>query len=43
MVSPCKTSNFLDSATVSFSPKLEFDDADVDDDIDPARREALDR
>ena len=43
MGSPSKTSNMHDSATVSFSPKLEFDDADIDDDIDPARREALDR
>ncbi|GAV79314.1 Skp1 domain-containing protein/Skp1_POZ domain-containing protein [Cephalotus follicularis] len=40
---PGKTSKLQDSAAVSFSPKLEFDDGDIDDDLDPAMREELDR
>lgn len=37
------TSKLQDSETVNFPPKLEFDDADIDDDLDPAMREQLDR
>lgn len=36
-------SKFQDSAVMSFSPKVEFDDGDIDDDIDPAMKEELDR
>ncbi|PSS33058.1 SKP1-like protein [Actinidia chinensis var. chinensis] len=32
-----------DSASVTFSPKLEFDDGDIDDELDPAMKEELDR
>ncbi|WRX19168.1 SKP1 component [Theobroma cacao] len=38
-----KTSKLQDSSAVIFSPKMEFDDADIDDDIDPAMKEELDR
>jgi hypothetical protein len=41
--SPSKTSNFQDCSAVTFSPKLDFDDADIDDDLDPAMKEELDR
>ncbi|KAK9293076.1 hypothetical protein L1049_021060 [Liquidambar formosana] len=41
--SPSKSSKLQDSAAVSFSPKLEFDDGDIDDDLDPAMKEELDR
>ncbi|XP_011030143.1 PREDICTED: SKP1-like protein 21 isoform X2 [Populus euphratica] len=41
--SPIKTSNFQDCSAVTFSPKLDFDDADIDDDLDPAMKEELDR
>ncbi|XP_035540307.1 SKP1-like protein 21 [Juglans regia] len=36
-------SKFQDSAVMSFSLKVEFDDGDIDDDIDPALKEELDR
>ncbi|KAI4363650.1 hypothetical protein MLD38_019840 [Melastoma candidum] len=32
-----------DSGGATFSPKLEFDDGDMDDDLDPAMKEELDR
>ncbi|PON44181.1 S-phase kinase-associated protein 1-like [Trema orientale] len=41
--SPSRASKLQDSTTVSFSPKLEFDDVDIDDDLDPAMKEELDR
>ncbi|OMO71776.1 SKP1 component [Corchorus olitorius] len=41
--SPSKTAELQDSAAVIFSPKVEFDDADMDDDIDPAMKEEIDR
>ncbi|KAL3524294.1 hypothetical protein ACH5RR_017128 [Cinchona calisaya] len=41
--SPSKNSTFQDSASPVFSPKLEFDDGDVDDELDPAMKEELDR
>ncbi|XP_034929602.1 SKP1-like protein 21 isoform X2 [Populus alba] len=41
--SPSKTSYFQDCSAVTFSPKLDFDDADIDDDLDPAMKEELDR
>eukprot|EP00258_Populus_trichocarpa_P010480 XP_002318211.1 SKP1-like protein 21 isoform X2 [Populus trichocarpa] len=41
--SPSKTSNFQGCSAVTFSPKLDFDDADIDDDLDPAMKEELDR
>ncbi|KAI5347075.1 PREDICTED: SKP1 [Prunus dulcis] len=37
------SSKLLDSTSVTFSPKLEFDDCDIDDDLDPAMKEELDR
>ena len=43
MASPSKPLKLQDSATVSFSPKLEFDDVDIDDDFDPAMKEKVDR
>ncbi|XP_024025402.1 SKP1-like protein 21 [Morus notabilis] len=41
--SPSKSTKLQDSTSVSFSPKLDFDDADIDDDLDPAMKEELDR
>ncbi|CAL9008711.1 unnamed protein product [Prunus brigantina] len=42
--SPSPSSSKLqDSTSVTFSPKLEFDDCDIDDDLDPAMKEELDR
>ncbi|KAA8539933.1 hypothetical protein F0562_026625 [Nyssa sinensis] len=41
--SQSKTLNLQDSASVPFSPKLEFDDGDIDDELDPAMKEELDR
>ncbi|XVF09901.1 hypothetical protein REPUB_Repub07fG0136900 [Reevesia pubescens] len=38
-----KTSKLQDSSSVSFSTKVEFDDTDIDDDIDSAMKEELDR
>lgn len=32
-----------DSAAAIYSPKIEFDDADMYDDLDPAMKEELDR
>ncbi|KAF4356489.1 hypothetical protein F8388_026961 [Cannabis sativa] len=43
MASPSKTSKLQDSTAVSYSPKLDFDDVDIDDDLDPAMKEELDR
>lgn len=43
MASPSKNSKLQGSTSVTFSPKLEFDDGDIDDDIDPAMKEELDR
>lgn len=43
MASASKNSKLKDSTSVSFSPKLEFDDGDMDDDLDPAMKEELDR
>uniref|UniRef100_A0A2N9IHB4 SKP1 component dimerisation domain-containing protein n=1 Tax=Fagus sylvatica TaxID=28930 RepID=A0A2N9IHB4_FAGSY len=43
LASPSTSSKLQDSAAVSFSPKLEFDDGDIDDDLDPAMKEELDR
>ncbi|KAJ7974165.1 SKP1-like protein 21 [Quillaja saponaria] len=40
---PSKNSTSQDSAAVTFSPKLEFIDGDIDDDLDPAMKEELDR
>lgn len=31
------------SASVKFSPKLDFDDGDIDDELDPAMKEEIDR
>lgn len=41
--SPSKTSKFLDPVSAAFSPKLDFDDGFIDDDLDPAMKEELDR
>ncbi|KAM1126788.1 hypothetical protein COP2_043194 [Malus domestica] len=42
--SPSPSSSKLqDSTSVTFSPKLDFDDGDLDDDLDPAMKEELDR
>ncbi|XP_019178029.1 PREDICTED: SKP1-like protein 21 isoform X3 [Ipomoea nil] len=38
-----RTSNPHDSGTVIFTPKLELDDGDIDDEFDPAREEEIDR
>ncbi|WCJ36674.1 SKP1-like 21 [Euphorbia peplus] len=43
MASPSKSSNCQESGASTLSPKLEFDDADIDDDLDPAMKEELDR
>lgn len=40
---PNRTSKLQDSTAASLSPKLEFDDGDIDDDLDPAMKEELDR
>uniref|UniRef100_A0A5B6Z2W3 Putative SKP1-like protein 21 isoform X2 n=1 Tax=Davidia involucrata TaxID=16924 RepID=A0A5B6Z2W3_DAVIN len=40
---PSETLNLQDSVSVPFSPKLEFDDGDIDDELDPAMKEELDR
>ncbi|CAK9160922.1 unnamed protein product [Ilex paraguariensis] len=41
--SPSKFSKFQASASAIFSPKLDFDDGDIDDELDPAMKEELDR
>ncbi|XP_055830334.1 SKP1-like protein 21 isoform X2 [Solanum dulcamara] len=41
--SPSKPSELQDSASVKFSPKLDFDDGDIDDELDPAMKEEIDR
>ncbi|MCE3050213.1 SKP1-like protein 21 [Datura stramonium] len=41
--SPSKPSELQDSAYVKFSPKLDFDDGDIDDELDPAMKEEIDR
>lgn len=43
LASPSTSSKLQDSAAVTFSPKLEFEDGDIDDDLDPAMKEELDR
>ncbi|GFY84180.1 SKP1-like 21 [Actinidia rufa] len=43
VTTPIITSILQDSASVTFSPKLEFDDGDIDDELDPAMKEELDR
>lgn len=40
---PTRNSKFHSSEAVKFSPKLEFDDGDIDDGLDPAMKEELDR
>ncbi|KAJ4705998.1 SKP1-like protein 21 [Melia azedarach] len=40
---PNKTSKLQCSTTVNFLPKIDFDDGDIDDDLDPAMKEELDR
>jgi S-phase kinase-associated protein 1 len=37
------TLKFQDSSSLTFSPKLDFDDCDIDDELDPAMKEELDR
>ena len=41
--SPLKTSEIQDCSTVTVSTKLDFDDGDIDDELDPAMKEELDR
>ncbi|XP_050224797.1 SKP1-like protein 21 isoform X2 [Mercurialis annua] len=43
VASPSKNSKLQESGAASLSPKLEFDDGDIDDDLDPAMKEELDR
>ncbi|KAF8042101.1 hypothetical protein BT93_A0645 [Corymbia citriodora subsp. variegata] len=43
VVTPHKASKLQDSLVGTFSPKLEFDDGDMDDDLDPAMRAKLDK
>ncbi|CAL0333272.1 unnamed protein product [Lupinus luteus] len=43
VASPSKNSRTQDLPAVNFSPKLEFIDGDLDDDLDPAMKEELDR
>ncbi|KAG6715510.1 hypothetical protein I3842_05G256700 [Carya illinoinensis] len=43
LASSSTCSKLQDSAVTSFSPNVEFDDGDIDDDIDPAMKEELDR
>lgn len=41
--SPTKSSKFQDSLPVTFSPNLEFVEDDIDDELDPAMKEKIDR
>lgn len=41
--SASKYSRMQDLPAVNFSPKIEFIDGDLDDDLDPAMKEELDR
>ena len=41
--SPSRISEMQDSAEDAFSPKVDFEDADIDDGLDPAMKEELDR
>nr|GMD02260.1 SKP1-like protein 21 isoform X1 [Ipomoea batatas] len=41
--SPSRTSKQQGSASAILSPKLDFDDGDIDDELDPAMKEELDR
>ncbi|PHT45074.1 SKP1-like protein 21 [Capsicum baccatum] len=41
--SPSKPSELQDSASVKFSSKLDFDDGDIDEELDPAMKEEIDR
>ncbi|XP_058181945.1 SKP1-like protein 21 isoform X1 [Rhododendron vialii] len=43
VASPNKSSKFQDSEPVTFSPNLEFVEDDMDDELDPAMREEIDR
>ncbi|KAG1362638.1 hypothetical protein COCNU_10G008570, partial [Cocos nucifera] len=40
--SPSRISEMQDSAEDAFSPKVDFEDADIDDGLDPAMKEELD-
>lgn len=37
------TTELLDTGNARFTPEEEFDDCDLDDDIDPALKEEIDR
>lgn len=43
VATPSKASKFQDPVAAAFSPKLDFDDGFIDDDLDPAMKEELDR
>ncbi|KAG5600669.1 hypothetical protein H5410_032039 [Solanum commersonii] len=43
VLSPFKPSDLQVAASVKFSPKLDFDDGDIDDELDPAMKEEIDR
>lgn len=43
LLTPNAASKFQDSASVTLSPKLESEGGDIDDDLDPAMKEELDR
>ncbi|KAG8652926.1 SKP1-like protein 21 isoform X2 [Manihot esculenta] len=43
IASPAKISKLQESMSATHSPKPEFDDMDIDDDLDPAMKEELDR
>lgn len=43
VASHSKSSKLQDPAAVTFSSKPDFDDGDIDDDLDPAMKEELDR
>ena len=43
MSTPSKNSKLQDLPFSTLSPKLEFDDGDIDDELDPAMKEQLDR
>ena len=40
---PGETSKLLDAEDDAFANKVEFDDGDIDDEIDPALKEIIDR
>lgn len=41
--SPSRTSKSQDPSSPTFSPKLDFDEGDIDDELDPALKEEIDR